>query len=198
VILTTKSRVIFIRDFERICRDEISLALAGQVLRLLPGDKCYYLAFEHGRVCVATVRVFSTHSTLLTRHLSHSKLLIPSFSFLPSSLQLHGLYIVDVDRSPSIDSAKVVLMRPYVGHTPGPYQPITCMQLTDRRIYFTWEDARRRDDVPLYTERENALGPLLSETISMDEPSHETWPWLQLGGCFASDVVIARVFPSQK
>ena len=182
--MTTRNRVIFIRDFERICRGEISLALAGQVLRLSPGDKCYYLAFEHGRVCVATVRVFSTHSTLLGPHLSHSKLLNPSFSFFPSLLQLLGLYVVNVDRSPSIDSAKVVLIRPYVDHTLGPYQPITCMQLTDRRIYFTWEDARRRDDVPLYTERENALGPLLSEIISMDEPSQETWLWLQLGGCF--------------
>ena len=110
----------------------------------------------------------------------------PSFSFLSSLLQLHGLYVVDVDRSPSIDSAKVVLVRPYVGPTLEPYRPITCMQLTDRRVYFTWEDARRRDDVPLYTERENALGPLLSRTTSMDEPSHDTWPWLQLGGCFGS------------
>ena len=33
----------------------------------------------------------------------------------------------------------------------------------------------------------------------MDEPSHETWPLLHLGGCFASGVVIARdVSPSQK
>ena len=108
------------------------------------------------------------------------------FSFLPPFLlQLHGLYIVNLDRSPSIDSAKVVLVRPYVDPTPGPYHAITCMQLTDRRVYFTWEDARRRNDVPLYKERENALGV----TLSMDEPSHEAWPWLddgQFGRCFAS------------
>jgi hypothetical protein len=82
VVLTTRSRVIFIRDFERICRGEISLAHAGQVLRLLPDDPCFYLAFEHGRVCVATVCIFSTHSTSLARHLSHSKPLFPSFSRL--------------------------------------------------------------------------------------------------------------------
>jgi len=29
------------------------------------------------------------------------------------------------------------------------------MQLTDRRIYFTWEDARRRQDIPLFEDVEN-------------------------------------------
>jgi hypothetical protein len=58
VILTTSHRLVFIRDFERICRGETSLLDAGQVLGLLPRDHCFYIAFEHGRVCVATVRVF--------------------------------------------------------------------------------------------------------------------------------------------
>ena len=30
------------------------------------------------------------------------------------------------------------------------------MQLTDRRIYFTWRDAMRRQDIPLYENAENA------------------------------------------
>jgi len=70
VIMTTTYHVVFIRDFERICRGETTLLDAGQVLGLLTGDECFYLAFEHGRVCVATVRVllytFSrcTHSCL--------------------------------------------------------------------------------------------------------------------------------------
>ena len=58
VIATTTHRVLFIQDFERICRGEISLRSAGQVLALLPGDECFYMAFEHGRICLATVRVF--------------------------------------------------------------------------------------------------------------------------------------------
>ena len=186
MILTTRSRVIFIRDFERICRGEISLGLAGEVLRLSLSDQFFCLAFEHGRVCVTTVRVFSTHSTLLARHLSLSKLLFLSFPAL--LLQLHGLYVVNVDRSHSIDSAKVVLVRPYVDPTPGSYHAITCVELTDRRVYFTWEDAGRRNDVPLYKERESVPGPSSYGTLSMDEPSHEAWPWLndvQFGGCFA-------------
>jgi len=58
VIMATSYRIVFIRDFERICRGETSLLDAGQVLGLLPSDHCFYIAFEHGRICVATVRVF--------------------------------------------------------------------------------------------------------------------------------------------
>ena len=58
VIATTTNRVVFIQDFERICRGETSLRRAGQVLGLLTGDECLYMAFDHGRICLATVRVF--------------------------------------------------------------------------------------------------------------------------------------------
>src|SRR5438477_8253783 len=78
-ILASKDRLLLVRDFERVCRGEISLANAGQVLRLLPGDRCFYLAFEHGRACVATVR-FSMHvSTLLV--LTHGLPLFLCFAF---------------------------------------------------------------------------------------------------------------------
>ena len=53
-----RQRVLLIRDFERICRGETSVVAAGQVLRLFPGEECCYLAFEHGRICVATVSPF--------------------------------------------------------------------------------------------------------------------------------------------
>jgi len=147
VILTARSRVLLIRDFERVCRGEITLLAAGQVLRLLPGDVlCFYLAFEHGRVCVAT---------------------------------LHGLYIINVDASPSIDSAKVVLVRPYLDSAPRPHHPISCMQLTDRRVYFTWEDARHRD-VPLFKDEEDVPEPSSPRTSSMAEEFYEPWPWVDL------------------
>ena len=80
VISTTSYRVVLIRDFERICRGETSLLDAGQVLGLLPGDECYRMAFEHGRVCVATVRVFPYTFSCRT----HSCLTL--FSFLCPSL----------------------------------------------------------------------------------------------------------------
>ena len=31
----------------------------------------------------------------------------------------------------------------------------SCTQLTDRRIYFTWGDSRRRQDIPLFEDAEN-------------------------------------------
>ena len=57
VILSKQQRVIFIRDFERICRGETTFERAGLVLGLRPEDICQSLGFEHGRVCVATVRI---------------------------------------------------------------------------------------------------------------------------------------------
>jgi hypothetical protein len=56
-------RVLLIRDFERICRGETSVVAAGQVLRLFLGEDCCYLAFEHGRICVATVSPLFSHTT---------------------------------------------------------------------------------------------------------------------------------------
>jgi hypothetical protein len=40
------------------------------------------------------------------------------------------------------------------------------MQLTDRRIYFMWEDVRRRGDIPLFEDAENApeLPPPIAPT----------------------------------
>ena len=70
VIMASRDRLLLIRDFERIFRGDTSIAAAGQVLRLLPGDECCYLAFEHGRVCVATVSPFVFHTLLACAHVS--------------------------------------------------------------------------------------------------------------------------------
>ncbi|KAH9985659.1 hypothetical protein BJV74DRAFT_554300 [Russula compacta] len=142
VILSTESRALLVRDFERICRGEITLEEAGQALRLLPGDICYYLAFEHGRICVATS---------------------------------YGLYIFIVGGGPSIDSIKLVFVRPFLDHAPVTRHGISCMQLTDRRIYFTWEDSRRRD-VPFFEEEVNA--PETSSTSALVGTAHMDGPWV--------------------
>lgn len=34
---------------------------------------------------------------------------------------------------------------------------ISCMQLTDRRVYFTWVDVRRRLDIPLFKDEKTGL-----------------------------------------
>ena len=57
MVLSEKRRVLFIQDYERICRGEVTFERAAFVLNIQPEDKCYYLDFEHGRICVATVRI---------------------------------------------------------------------------------------------------------------------------------------------
>jgi hypothetical protein len=60
VVLSRQHHVIFIRDFERICRGETTFKQAGLVLGIQPEAMCYDLGFEDGRVCVATVRISQT------------------------------------------------------------------------------------------------------------------------------------------
>ena len=58
-------------------------------------------------------------------------------------------------------------MRPTSYVSPRHRRLISCMQLTDRHIYFMLEDARRRRDVPLFEDVENAqeLPPPMPLTI---------------------------------
>jgi len=106
-----------------------------------------------------------------------------SLPLLSIFLQLNGLYIVNLDRGPSIDSAKVVLVRPYHTSTSGSLRSISSMQLTDRRIYFSWEDARRQD-IPLFKDGENKPEPSSPGSPTTAEPSPEAWPWVdpEFGG----------------
>jgi hypothetical protein len=119
-------------------------------------------------------------ATFLVFHQRSSYVLARTHYSPPPLLQLHGLYIINVDASPSIDSAKVVLVRPYLDSAPRPHHQISCLQLTDRRVYFTWEDARRRD-VPLFKDEEDVPEPSSPGTPSMAEEFDEAWPWVDLG-----------------
>ncbi|KAH9000892.1 hypothetical protein EDB86DRAFT_471879 [Lactarius hatsudake] len=130
VVLSRTHQVVFIRDFERICRGETSLEHAGLVLSLRPQDRCCYLGFEHGRVCVAT---------------------------------MEGLYVFTF--SPDL-LAKAVFVRP-TNYASVRSRFISSMELTDRRIYFTWEDARRRQDIPMFEDAESdeELMPSIKSTL---------------------------------
>ncbi|KAH9038564.1 hypothetical protein EDB85DRAFT_2141791 [Lactarius pseudohatsudake] len=142
VVLSGKRRVMFIRDFECVCRGETSLEQAGLVLSIQPEDTCHYLDFEHGHVCVATMQ---------------------------------GLYIFafDPDRS-----ARAAFVRPSENASDGsPLYPISCVQLTERRLYFTWEDKRRRQDVQLLEDPENAqeLSRPITPPLDLD---FQMSPWI--------------------
>ncbi|KAH9974812.1 hypothetical protein BGW80DRAFT_158313 [Lactifluus volemus] len=141
VALSLNVRVFLVRDFERICRGETTLEDSGHVLCVRPEEICRYLGFEHGRVCVATLR---------------------------------GLYIFTLNSGPSV---KAVFVRPYICPT-DEAEDLTCMQLTDRRVYFTWQDMRH-PIVTLYEDEENARE--LSPPVM--PPFHEPFrvpPWLWL------------------
>jgi hypothetical protein len=163
VILTTRNHVFLIRDFERISRGETSLETAGPVLHLSRQAKCFYLAFEHGRVCVATVRAM--HHFFPGLH--------ALMSFL-NYFQSLGLFIFPADmcQDDSTDLTRVVFVQPFAGPAPRHSPDISCMQLTDRRVYFTWDDERRRD-VPLYKDEENELGLSSPTTPSMSRVDPE-------------------------
>ncbi|KAH8984939.1 hypothetical protein EDB92DRAFT_1950395 [Lactarius akahatsu] len=134
--------IVFIRDFERICRGETSLEQAGLVLNIQPKDTCYYLDFEHDHACVATMQ---------------------------------GLYIFTFDPG---CSARVAFVRPSENASDGsPSYPISCVQLTERRIYFTWEDERHRQDIPLFEDVENARELSRPITPAFD-PDFQMSPWI--------------------
>jgi hypothetical protein len=154
VILSKQHHVVFIRDFERICRGETTFERAGLVLGISPEDTCQYLDFEHGRVCVATVE---------------------------------GLYILTF--GPDF-STKAVFVRP--SESPSERsRPISCMQLTDRRIYFTWGDYKRRQDIPLFEDAENAQELPSPPTTPVLDPAFEVPPimgiWVGQHGPFESN-----------
>ena len=46
-------------------------------------------------------------------------------------------------------------MAVFVRPSEEPDRLMSCMQLTDRRIYFTWGNARRRQDLPMFKDEEN-------------------------------------------
>jgi hypothetical protein len=71
------------------------------------------------------------------------------------------------------------------------------MQLTDRRIYFTWGDYKRRQDIPLFEDAENAQELPSPPTTPVLDPAFEVPPimgiWVgQHGGYFFTKPVPLR------
>ena len=75
--------------------------------------------------------------------------------------------------------------------------PISCMQLTDRHIYFTWVDELRRPNIPLFQDAEDAqelAPPIIQDVIGEFEGppiaptlDEEFQLWVaQRGGCQCS------------
>ena len=66
-------------------------------------------------------------------------------------------------------------MQPFSFYGPVAAQShdISCIQLTDRRVYFTWDDAKRRLDIPLFKDEKTGLD-LLSPNASASASTSST------------------------
>ena len=98
-----------------------------------------------------------------------------SFDF--EFFQSLGLYIIAVDRDQgdSTNLAKIMLVQPFVRFTAAHRREISCMQLTDRRVYFTWDDAKRRRDITLFKDEKNTLDLLSPGASSTVEQLDDPW-----------------------
>jgi hypothetical protein len=84
---------------------------------------------------------------------------------------------VDRDHGDSTDLAKIVLVQPFVPFMTAYPRAISCMQLTDRRVYFTWDDELRRRDITLFEDNTlDVLSPGASSTVEQ----LESWDQMEL------------------
>ena len=137
-VISEKHRIVFIRDFERICRGESTFEQAGLVLGIQPKLKCCGFGFfKDGRVCVITVRISQAS-------LVNSRIYV--------DFQIQGLYIFTF--GPDLSAKAAFVRTPKLSDT----YPRGCIQLTNHRIYFTWQDSTRRQNIPLFEDAENVQG----------------------------------------
>jgi len=66
-------------------------------------------------------------------------------------------------------------VRPFLGLIAALEHDVSCVQLTDRRVYFTWVNARRRLDIPLFKDEKTGL-----DLLSPNEASSTVEPLDQL------------------
>jgi hypothetical protein len=60
------------------------------------------------------------------------------------------------------DLTKILFVQPLSGPAIDS-RNVSCLQLTDRRVYFTWDDAKRRRDIPLFKDEKTGLDLLSPE-----------------------------------
>jgi hypothetical protein len=55
-----------------------------------------------------------------------------------------------------------------------------CLQPTDRRVYFTWDDIKRRQDITLFEDEKNTLDLFSPGASSTGEQLDDPWDRLEL------------------
>ena len=71
-----------------------------------------------------------------------------------------------------------MLVQPFVRAARS--REVSCLQLTDRRVYFTWDEAKRRRDITLFKDEKNTLDPLSPGASSTVEQLDELWGRMEL------------------
>lgn len=96
------------------------------------------------------------------------------FFFFSFNFKSIGLYIIAFDRDKGHlnDLVKVLFVKPFYDPVAAGEHDISCMQLTDRRVYFTWDDARHRMDIPLFEDEQIGQLDLLSPNALSSTVSH--------------------------
>jgi hypothetical protein len=150
--LLHSSRLVIIPDFERVVRDEVSFFdITLEVQLGSPDLSSRYLAYENGRIAVATVRTFGPSRT----HISH----------LDRTIQRTGIFIVRPDFSNPSSETPTEWSNPPTDQDGNVMPPctveivripclssrsslgkVTCLQMTDTGLFLNWDPNMLRDD----------------------------------------------------
>ncbi|KAI0056022.1 hypothetical protein BV25DRAFT_1921346 [Artomyces pyxidatus] len=128
VLLRRQGCVLFFQDFERYVDGDIESAALEVRLR---STLHLYLAFEHDRVCVAARKGLYIFTLDSARH-----------STSRAACDVNDPHPVSFPR------ISLCAVQPYKRHTWSP--DLSCLQITDRRIFFTWNMRTRRVALQLY------------------------------------------------
>lgn len=153
-LVAARSRdIIIIKDFERVARGEVKLEDVALFLVLGGLRSINYLAYAHGKVAVATVRLLLTlpgfrrlTSNCSSRFAQTTGFYIftldPSAHYLPSTamnnqippIRTHTGTIPSVLSYPRLLMSRALHIENITSHT-----NFSCLQLTRERMYFTWD-----------------------------------------------------------
>lgn len=127
--LLASSRLIIIPFFERIISGAVDIRDIALDIQLgSPVSVARYLAFENGRVAVATVCILTNYPFLYTDKSSRR--------------QGTGLFVVTLDwdsARDSIDPPQISISRAAWFNAPVALSCITCLQMTPTGIFLNWD-----------------------------------------------------------
>ncbi|KAH9942220.1 uncharacterized protein BXZ73DRAFT_41118 [Epithele typhae] len=144
------TRILLIRDFERIVRGEIPFRIAalecGGVIPTSTDEQfSTYLSFENGRLGFATTSGIYLATLEPRRHLVDEELLVPPLARPPPPAILE---------TPGLSFPHVLFSSLPFYYARKQLHKVSCLQITETRLFFVWDAKYRRHCI----ERFRALG----------------------------------------